>query len=181
MSVVPRLGRRWITYWHWSLAVPLVVVGLTAVGPTAASIPVFYLAVVSPHLARVDLRSRRLPNELTVPGILIGVLTLGVQSLSAGRVETVPLLAGAGYAAILAIPALTGGMGLGDVKLAAALGLGAWSPIVAVLSPAIAFLAGGIASLIVLLARGRGARIAFGPYLLGGFWAAVGLVAFWRL
>lgn len=173
---MPRPGRRWSRYWHWALAVPLAAVGLIAGGPTAASIPLLYLAIVTPELVRVDLRERRLPNDLTVPGILIGVLAWGIRSLAAGAIDPVPVAAGLGYAGLLLVAALAGGMGLGDVKLGAALGFAAWVPFVAVFSPGIAFLAGGAASAFVVIRRGRGRSMAFGPYLLGGFWAAVVVV-----
>ena len=176
-----RPGRRQTARWHWAIAVPLVVVGLIAVGPTTASIPVVYLAVVTPELVRVDLRERRLPNALTVPGIAIGALTWAVESLHDGRIDLPPLAAGVGYAGVLLALALLGGMGLGDVKLGAALGFASWLPLVGVLSPVIAFLAGAVASVFVLLARGRGQRMAFGPHMLGGFWAAVGVVALSRV
>jgi leader peptidase (prepilin peptidase)/N-methyltransferase len=72
-------------------------------------------------------------------------------------------------------------MGMGDVKLGGALGLASWLPFVGVVSPVIAFLAGGVVSVILLVRRGRGGRIAFGPFLLAGFWLAVGLVAWARI
>jgi leader peptidase (prepilin peptidase)/N-methyltransferase len=63
-------------------------------------------------------------------------------------------------------------MGMGDVKLAVVLGLASQNVTVAVLSPVIAFLAGGLTSMVLLL-MGRRGRIPFGPFLLGGFWCAV--------
>jgi prepilin signal peptidase PulO-like enzyme (type II secretory pathway) len=50
-----------------------------------------------------------------------------------------------------------------------------------VVSPVLAFLVGGLASVALLVAGHRGRRIAFGPFLLGGFWIAVGLAAASRL
>jgi len=84
------------------------------------------------------------------------------------------------------IPALTlltlglisrGGMGLGDVKLAALMGWSAgWFGIAAnVTGFVIAFLLGGCYALVVLLSR-RGTRksaIPFGPFLLAGLWVAL--------
>jgi leader peptidase (prepilin peptidase)/N-methyltransferase len=89
----------------------------------------------------------------------------------------VPLLAGAVYAGFLLVLNLLGGMGMGDVKLATALGLASWSLSVAVLSPVVAFLVGGVVSIVLLMTGKRGRRIAFGPFLLGGFWVAVTLEA----
>jgi leader peptidase (prepilin peptidase)/N-methyltransferase len=93
----------------------------------------------------------------------------------------VALLAGGAYSVFLLILNLVGGMGMGDVKLGAALGLASWTPAVAVRSPVIAFLIGGLVSVVLLIAGRRGRRIAFGPFLLGGFWAAVALEAVSRL
>lgn len=173
-------GNAWVRKWHWAVAAPLATVAILATGPTVASIPLLYLAVVTPELVRVDLREHRLPNVLTLPGVAIGAAVWLVESLALGRVAFAPVAAGVGYAAVLLVLSLLGGMGLGDVKLGAALGFGSWVSFVGVVSPVLAFLAGGLASLAVLARRGRGRRMAFGPYLLGGFWAAVALVAWVR-
>jgi leader peptidase (prepilin peptidase)/N-methyltransferase len=65
-------------------------------------------------------------------------------------------------------------MGLGDVKLAPLLGALAAVPVPAggVLAVVLAFLAGGVASVVVLARQGTGARLAFGPPMLLGAWAA---------
>jgi leader peptidase (prepilin peptidase)/N-methyltransferase len=88
------------------------------------------------------------------------------------------LAAAGGYGLLLMLLHLLGGMGLGDVKLAPALGLltGATGPLVAIASPLVAFLAGGLAAVAVLVRRGPGAAMPFGPAMLLGAWAAVLLV-----
>jgi leader peptidase (prepilin peptidase)/N-methyltransferase len=70
--------------------------------------------------------------------------------------------------------AVTGGLGMGDVKLAAVLALagGAVSAVV-VVGAVVGFIAAGVGALAVLVARGGAGNIAFGPHLLGGFWASV--------
>ena len=100
------------------------------------------------------------------------VACVGFERL-VGVVALVPLVAGAAYGGTLFLLALTGGMGMGDVKLAAVLGLAAPTTTVAVASPAIAFLSGGVVSLVVLVLRGRGSRIPFGPFLLLGYAGAL--------
>jgi leader peptidase (prepilin peptidase)/N-methyltransferase len=164
------------------LALPLVAVGVLATGFGPGAVAVVYLAAVTPWLVAFDIREHRLPNVLVLPGIGCGLVSCAGEWIANGRVPLVPLLAGGGYAAFLLVLNLLGGMGMGDVKLAAALGLASWTLSVAVLSPVVAFLVGGAVSVVVLTAgRGRrGRRIAFGPFLLGGFWVAVALVALSR-
>jgi leader peptidase (prepilin peptidase)/N-methyltransferase len=132
-------------------------------------------------LAAYDVREHRLPNVLVIPGIGVGLLSCVGEWLISGRPPIVSLVAAGAYAGFLLVLNLLGGMGMGDVKVAAALGLASWSTAVAVLSPVVAFLAGGLVSAVLLVAGRRGRRIAFGPFLLGGFWAAIGLVALSRL
>jgi leader peptidase (prepilin peptidase)/N-methyltransferase len=136
-----------------------------------------YLAAVTPWLVWFDATAHRLPNVLVVPGIGAGLVSCAGEWVVDARVPVVPLVAGAGYAGFLLVMHLVGGMGMGDVKLGGALGLASWDLSVAVLSPVVAFLVGGVVSVVLLIAGRRGRRIAFGPFLLGGFWAAVLLVA----
>jgi leader peptidase (prepilin peptidase)/N-methyltransferase len=163
------------------LAFPLVAVGLLASGSGSGSgwglIAVVYLATATPWLANYDIREHRLPNALVVPGIGAGLLSCAGEWAATGSPPLVPLLAGAVYAGFLLVLNLLGGMGMGDVKLATALGLASWSLSVAVLSPVVAFLVGGVVSIVLLMTGKRGRRIAFGPFLLGGFWVAVTLEA----
>jgi leader peptidase (prepilin peptidase)/N-methyltransferase len=54
------------------------------------------------------------------------------------------------------------------------------SPSVAILSPLLAFVLGGLVSAVILATRRgtRATRIPFGPFMLVGFWAAVALGLF---
>ncbi|HEY5231124.1 MAG TPA: prepilin peptidase, partial [Galbitalea sp.] len=122
-----------------------------------------------------------LPNLLVVPGIGVGLLSCAAECSLSGRLPIVPLVAGSAFGAFLLVLNLVGGMGMGDVKLGAALGLASWNVSVAVLSPVVAFLAGGLVSVALLIAGRRGQKIAFGPFLLAGFWVAVALTALSRL
>lgn len=132
-----------------------------------------YVALVSVPLAVIDLRQHRLPNRLVVPGIALAVVC-GVAELaiSGWRIPW-PLLCGALYFAFMFVLALLGGLGMGDVKLAAVLGgasgfLG-WQS--ALGSIVLAFLLGGLVALALWLAKRRG-RIPFGPFMLAGFWGS---------
>ncbi|HPZ64409.1 MAG TPA: prepilin peptidase, partial [Bacillota bacterium] len=67
-----------------------------------------------------DLTRRRIPNYLTIPAMVWGLLSYAVDSGWTGLWESLlGLLAGIG---IFVIPFLLGGMGGGDVKLMGAIG-----------------------------------------------------------
>lgn len=123
----------------------------------------------------VDLRHRIIPDAVTLPGIAAGLvfsaLDPGVGLL--GAVLGVAL--GGGF--LLAVAAVTnGGMGGGDIKLAAMMGafLGWAGLLVAMLT---GFVAGALVGGALMLAGRKGRRdfIAFGPFLAAGALAA----AFW--
>jgi leader peptidase (prepilin peptidase)/N-methyltransferase len=88
------------------------------------------------------------------------------------------LLAAAGAGGFLLVSALAypSGMGMGDVKLAAVMGLYLWAAVVPAML--VAVLAGALVGLALMALNGSGERkraIPFGPYLaLGG---VVGLLA----
>jgi leader peptidase (prepilin peptidase)/N-methyltransferase len=159
--------------WQLPLTLALGMLAWLAIGPHVAAVPALYVAAVAPELTRIDLAEHRLPNRLVVPGLVVGLLAAAGSWATTGVFPFVPLVAGAAYGGVLFLLALTGGMGMGDVKLAAVLGLAAPSASVALASPVIAFLSGGVVSLVVLVLRGRGTRIPFGPFLLLGFAGAL--------
>jgi leader peptidase (prepilin peptidase) / N-methyltransferase len=163
------------------LALPLVGLGILATGLRPELVAVVYLAAVTSWLVMFDVTTHRLPNVLVLPGIGVGLVSCAGEWIASGRPPMVPLVAGCAYAGFLLVLNLVGGMGMGDVKLAAALGFASWNVSVAVLSPVVAFLVGGLVSVVLLISGKRGQRIAFGPFLLGGFWVAVGLVALSRV
>lgn len=138
-----------------------------------------YIAVVTVPLVAIDLRSRRLPNRLVMPGYLVAAGTLTAVSVSSGTLPVVALISAAAYVLFLFALSFAGGMGMGDVKLAGVLGAaaGLLGPSVAVISPLLAFGFGGLASAVILIARRgtRTTRIPFGPFMLLGFWIAVAL------
>lgn len=172
-STSPRSGSS--RSWVWQVPAAVVLAALSLLVPPLSAVPLLYVAAVTPQLVRVDLREHRLPNRLVVPGLLIAVVALGAQWAADGVPPVVPLIAGASYFVFLMVLAAFGGMGMGDVKLGALLGLVSPGLGVAVLSPALAFMFGGIAGVVLMAKHGRGASVAFGPYLLGGFWIAFAL------
>ncbi|WP_309069374.1 prepilin peptidase [Microbacterium sp.] len=139
------------------------------------------LLVVSLILIRIDIDQHRLPDAIVLTSAIGLAATLGLVAALAG--DSAPL----GRAAIgglalfglylllgLAVPA---GLGGGDVKLAALLGmLLAWHGWTELALGAItAFIVGG-AHAAALLATGRVSRdahIAFGPWMIFGAWAGL--------
>lgn len=146
-------------------------------------LPFLGLAVVAAALSWIDLTQRRLPNRLVLPGIAASVpLLLGAALLDGAVSRGLGALAGGVVLfALYLVLALVSprGMGMGDVKLAALVGLFAgylgWA---ALLVAAFAgFVAGGLAAL-VGIAAGRATRttgIPFGPWMLAGLWVSVAL------
>ena len=120
-------------------------------------------------LGVVDLETRRIPNALVV-GIATIALVCRALAERAHLVESI--VAGlAVFGCFLALANLArGGLGMGDVKLAAALGLVLGKVVLVAL--VFGTVAGAVAGLVVIVMQGSAGRrttIAYGPYLaLGG-------------
>ncbi len=139
------------------------------------------LTAVSIALALIDLDTKRLPNVIVIPALLAGVVLLGAAAVVRGDLIA---LAGAGIGGaglfllylILAI-ASRGGMGMGDVKLAAVLGLYlgflGWGNLL--VGAFAAFVFGGVFGLFLIIVRraGRKSAIPFGPWMILGAWLGV--------
>lgn len=120
--------------------------------------------------AFVDLHDRIIPNELVLFGLGAGLLLLLVLPYPEKTWLQALGGAAAGFAFFFALATLVpGGMGMGDVKLVAVMGLFMGISWLA-MSLVIAFLLGGLVSAGVLLTRrmGRKAHIPFGPFLASG-------------
>ena len=158
-------------------------------------LPAFVVfAAAAALLAAVDLRHALLPNRVLVPALVAGAILLTGAALPTG--DWAALLR-AGIAAvslfgILLVLALISprSLGMGDVKLAALLGLHlgwiGWQAVY--LGVFLGFLLQAVVGLALLLARrvGRRSELPFGPALLAGALAAVvlagdgaGLLAAW--
>ena len=135
------------------------------------STPHVAVVVIALTAALCDVKTRRIPNALTLGAAGVA---LAVHVFSNGWSGL--LLAASGWAAGFALffPVFVlGGMGAGDVKLLAAIGawLGPWGALWTALYAA---LAGGLMALVVSLARGytgtafRNLGTLLGSWLLGG-------------
>ena len=156
-------------------AAALALLAAATAGPRPLLVGLLWLAAVTPRLIEVDLAEHRLPDAVVLPGVPVVLASVVLDRWSAGA-EVLPVLAAAAaIGLVMLLLHLTGGLGFGDVKLApllAALAAAA-APGGALVALVLAFLAGGVASAVVLVRHGRSARLAFGPALLLGAWTAV--------
>ncbi len=119
-----------------------------------------------------DLERRIIPNKILLAGAILCVL-IAAPTDPGGLPERVIAAAAAGGVLFLVALAYPQGMGLGDVKLCATMGLFLGRAV----APAILFalLAGSVVGLTLIARHGAGARkmaIPFGPFLaLGGVFA----------
>jgi leader peptidase (prepilin peptidase)/N-methyltransferase len=132
------------------------------------------LVVFLVPLTLVDLAVRLLPNRLTGPAAAVAVVA-GTLLDPGGELERLLAGAAAGGCFLLAALASPAGMGMGDVKLAAVLGLYLGGEVAVAVF--VALLAGVAFGLIVIArkgaAAGRKTMLAFGPFLALGGAAAV--------
>ena len=141
-------------------------------GREAALWPALALAVVLVAAAATDLEERIIPNRLMAAG---AVLALVLWTIADPSRLPENLIAGAVAGGLLLVTAIAypAGMGMGDVKLAAVMGLFLGR----LVGPAlfIGFAAGAIVGMAIVAARGSVARkqgVPFAPFLaLGGILA----------
>ena len=151
------------------------------VGAALELVAFLVLTAFSIALALIDLDTQRLPNVLVLPALLAGVLLLAAAALVRGDIPAL-IGAGVGGAALFAFYFLLavikpGGMGMGDVKLAAVLGLYlgflGWGNLL--VGAFAAFLFGGVFGVALMLMRraGRRSQIPFGPWMIAGAWLGI--------
>ena len=133
-------------------------------------------------LAVIDARTHRLPNRIVLPTLAALIALAAVDALATGRsAELVRallgmLILGAFYAVLRGIS--RAGMGGGDVKLAALIGLvlgwHGWQALE--IGAASAFVLGALYAIVLVALRRahRRTRIAFGPWMIAG--ALLGVV-----
>jgi leader peptidase (prepilin peptidase)/N-methyltransferase len=124
--------------------------------------------------AVIDFEHRIIPNRITALGAVLA-LVIGLVLDPSGEPERLIAGAAAGGFLLLAALAYPGGMGMGDVKLAAVMGLFLGSAV----APAIliALISGVLVGAVVIArkgtAEGRKTAIPFGPFLAFGALVAV--------
>jgi leader peptidase (prepilin peptidase)/N-methyltransferase len=124
--------------------------------------------------ALIDLEHRIIPNKLTALGAILAIV-IGLALDPAGEPERLIAGAAAGGFLLLAALAYPGGMGMGDVKLAAVIGLFLGRAV----APAIlvALIAGVLVGALIIAQKGaregRKTKVPFGPFL--AFGAVVGV------
>ncbi len=137
-----------------------------------------FLAVLL-ALAVIDARTKRLPNRIVYPSLGLGAAYLALARLAGADLDLVR--AGIGFLAYgggLLVVALISprGMGMGDVKLAALIGLvlGALGLRYVAVAAGLGILLGGVGALVALAAgASRKQAVPFGPFLAAGAAAAV--------
>jgi leader peptidase (prepilin peptidase) / N-methyltransferase len=134
------------------------------------------LVLIIVPAALIDLEHRVIPNRLTALGAVLAV-AIGLALDPSGEPERLAAGAAAGGFLLLAALAYPGGMGMGDVKLAAVIGLflgRATAPAILV-----ALLAGAVVGIAIMAVKGVGegrkTAVPFGPFLALG--ALVGVLA----
>jgi leader peptidase (prepilin peptidase)/N-methyltransferase len=138
------------------------------------------VAAVGAPLGVIDARVHRLPDALVLPALVATVVLVGVASWVTGDASAWRrALIGAGVAALVhgVLWFAGAGIGLGDVKLVALLGLPlawlGWATLAGGLF--VAYLLGGLWAVGLLVVRRArlGTHVAFGPFLLVGALLAV--------
>lgn len=172
----PRLGG------YLAVTTALVCALLAAGRGLVADLPAYLVvAALGVAMAYVDVREHRLPDWLTYGSFAAAVGLLAIAALATGEWSSygrawLGAVATTGVFVALAL-IRPGDLGLGDVKLAASLGLLlgwiGWGHVV--LGVFAAFVLGGVFSLALVVTRrgGRRTAIPFGPFMLAGALIAV--------
>ena len=130
--------------------------------------PIYYiLYTISIAILVIDLEHQIIPDELSWFILLLGLINFSFLNIFSGFLFASVLLS-------LHLVTKGRGMGLGDVKLAIPLGL--WLGLEKGLNWIMtSFILGGIvASILLLLGKAKmKTKIAFGPFLIVGFWIII--------
>jgi leader peptidase (prepilin peptidase) / N-methyltransferase len=162
---------------------PLVELATAALFAAAALVvdPIYAASLAAPFLgimlaiAVIDARHRVVPNRIVYPSLALFAVAIVVGDLAGGGVDALDAglgLALYGVPLLLVAAAVPQGMGMGDVKLAALIGLvlGSFGLSYVGVAAGVGVIGGGIGALVALalLGAGRKDQIPFGPFLAGG-------------
>lgn len=134
------------------------------------------LAGVGIWLVVIDARTHRLPNRIVLPTLITALVLIGSDALATQRsADLIAALMGmlvlGGFYAVLRATS-RGGIGGGDVKLAAVIGLilGWHGWLALAMGAASAFVLGALYALALMALRraDRSTRLAFGPWMIIG-------------
>ncbi len=141
--------------------------------PAGIALGVGLILIMVPA-ALIDLEYRIIPNRLTALGAVLA-LVIGLALDPAGEPERLIAAAAAGGFLLVAALAYPGGMGMGDVKLAAVMGLFLGRTVAAAIL--IALVAGVLLGAVIIARKGaqegRKTAVPFGPFLALGAVVAV--------
>ncbi len=177
--VLPAPGPRWWVVWVSVLATgTLAAVAVLSRAPLAY-VPLVPLAVIGPWLAAVDFDVLRIPNRVLGP--TAAATALVILSVSAATQDLRILISsslgalvvGAVFGAVHL--ASRGGIGFGDVKLAALVAGAAGS--LGVTAVWLSVVAGSLTALVWANACRRKGLIPYGPWLMCGAW----ITALWTM
>jgi leader peptidase (prepilin peptidase)/N-methyltransferase len=158
-------------------------------GSVWVGVGVAFLLMLMPAIAAIDIEHRIIPNRLMYPALVAFPVYLTLAWLFGAPEDLARMLIGfASFGGALFVVAFVSrGMGMGDVKLAALIGLvlGSLGLRYVGVAAGAAIVLGGVGAIVALIVgRGRKAAIPFGPYLAVGavvsaFWGAQ--IADWYL
>ncbi len=131
------------------------------------------LLALMPAIAVIDIQHRIIPNTLIYPSLIAFPVYLVVGRLAGADLDLAGMVAGflAFGGGLLVIALISKGMGMGDVKLAALIGLVLGAVELGFVGAAAgsAIVLGGLGGVVALIVlRDRKAAIPFGPYLAAG-------------
>lgn len=158
------------------LTLMLVLFVITRVDGVLLQVTWFIFVVAGLALAAIDLEHHRLPNLITLPLALVVAALLLIQSLSDSsfRDFEISLISSLTLTTFYLLVHLLsrGGMGMGDVKFALSIGLitGFGAPLGTYIATMIAFIAGSIIGLALIITKrgGRKTQVPLGPFMYLG-------------
>jgi leader peptidase (prepilin peptidase)/N-methyltransferase len=148
----------------------------------ALAIPAAMFLATMLAIALIDAKHKIVPNRIVYPALLILGPAVVVADLTGGPIDAPSAFIGlAAYAGPLLIVAFAvpGGMGMGDVKLAALIGLalGGLGLAYVAVAAGLGIVGGGVGAVlaVTVFKFGRKQQMPFGPYLAAGAVVALAL------